>query len=97
MRALGLGAARSSQLPELLQQLEAENVDSTGDGVGDVERLRRDQDPNQIGEVSLCGDVPRYGCSLVAAPGNGGGFSAWADWMWAAPLILGWFRIGRRA
>jgi hypothetical protein len=39
-------------------------VDSDGDGVGDVEELRQDRDPNGPGLV--CG--PRYGCGARVEP-----------------------------
>lgn len=46
MSPYGLGAGSTSKLDSVLQQMEADGVDSDGDGVGDIAELRAGTDPN---------------------------------------------------
>ncbi len=46
--------------------LKQDNVDSDGDGVGDVEEFRRGTDPNYAGDALLC--LPDVGCGAHVAP-----------------------------
>lgn len=57
-----------SSLDPALKQLEAERVDSDGDGVGDILELSAGQDPN--GKVDLCSiQSPKFGCGAhIARP-----------------------------
>jgi MYXO-CTERM domain-containing protein len=77
MMELGLRFAAPQRIPTLLDQLEAEGVDSDGDGASDVVELRAGQDPN--GDEDLCGLGVKYGCfNRVAggAPSEGAGTAA---------------------
>jgi MYXO-CTERM domain-containing protein len=61
----GLTATNGADvLPGLLEELETDEVDSDGDGVGDVAELRDGTDPNVAGSTL---SPPKYGC-LSTAP-----------------------------
>lgn len=59
----GLRNNDPDNLTALLDEIEAEEVDSDGDGVSDVQELLDGTDPN----VDDAGPVPQYGC-LQTAP-----------------------------
>jgi hypothetical protein len=66
LRARGLSRDRNS-LTSALTQLEADHVDSDGDGTTDVAELRAATDPNSSANASLAGDPdPGYGCGGTA-------------------------------
>jgi hypothetical protein len=95
LRARGLTSQGRTSLPAALSQLEADRVDSDGDGTPDIDELRAGTDPNSSANASLIGDPdPGYGCG-GSPPRGGGGRGA------AAPLFgasgFGWlFRQLRR-
>lgn len=47
-------------------QLEQQNIDSDGDGVGDIEEIRQGDDPNYAGDALIC--QPEVGCGAHIAP-----------------------------
>ena len=51
-----------------IEALRVKQIDSDGDGVGDIAELASGRDPNLAGEGDLCG--PQYGCGahLAADP-----------------------------
>ncbi len=60
-----------------LTQMEADDVDSDGDGTPDITELRAGEDPNAAGNAPLCSDV-KYGCGASIAPRRAGrDTSAW--------------------
>jgi hypothetical protein len=66
-------------------------VDSDSDGIGDVEELRQNQDPNAPGVAIKCG--PAYGCGARVEPrGRIDGIALAA----AIGVALGLFAFGRR-
>jgi hypothetical protein len=72
MRDRGLAAADTASLATALDQMEADNVDSDGDGTIDVEQLKAGKDPStgaQIGPDSGAVTVT-YGCGAQIAPGD---------------------------
>jgi hypothetical protein len=74
MMARGLtGGGNADALVTALAQLDADAVDSDGDGSTDVDALRAGQNPND--GVPFCGDsvveAPEYGCLQHARAGGG--------------------------
>jgi hypothetical protein len=70
-RKLGLQKLDTQTLKEVLRQMEATNVDSDCDGVGDIAELRKGSDPNSGETDAACANAvepPRYGwfCSISA-------------------------------
>ncbi len=69
------GGGDTDALTTALAALEADAVDSDGDGTTDVEGLRAGLDPND--GVAFCGsdvvDAPTYGCFQHARAGTGVG------------------------
>ena len=49
-----------------VEGMKQDNVDSDGDGVGDVDELERGTDPNYAGDARLC--LPDAGCGAHVAP-----------------------------
>jgi hypothetical protein len=70
-------------LRRALQALEAEGIDSDGDGTPDIAELRAGQDPNS-GGAALAQQAPEFGCSAAGALAP-----------WVAPLVL-LLRVERR-
>jgi hypothetical protein len=65
IRARGLVANDETSLGKALAQMEADRVDSNGDGVLDVDELRAGEDPNAgAGQVQVA-----YGCALGSRGG----------------------------
>ena len=69
MRSRGLVAQNLSSLDTALDALAAEQKDSDGDGVGDIDELKAGSDPNVAGGGSF--PPPTYGCFDVSGqPGS---------------------------
>lgn len=72
MRDRGLSASNEASLKTAIAALTAEKTDSDGDGKGDIDELKADEDPN----VSSAGggtpvEAPEYGCiGRVGAASN---------------------------
>jgi len=62
-RERGLMRYNVASLELALRAIEAENVDSNGDGVPDIMQLRMGESPNPEDET-----VPAYGCGANVAP-----------------------------
>lgn len=76
MLARGLVLYDEATLVRALTRLEADNVDSDGDGVSDIAELEAGQDPNRNDSGTGVEDVlpdPRYGCGaeVVGGPAMG--------------------------
>jgi MYXO-CTERM domain-containing protein len=88
LRARGLTDSRSLQTS--LIRLDADGVDSDGDGIPDIAELKAGTDPNSPANASIINDQePGYGCGGTAptgrdSPAMGG------------VLALGWFFMRRR-
>jgi hypothetical protein len=90
MRSRGLVAYDEASLANARIALEGEGTDSDGDGVGDIEELRQEADPN-AGEGGEAAVVPEYGCSagLRGSPASSRGTSG-------AAFILALVALARR-
>jgi hypothetical protein len=86
MRQRGLEAGDEESLRAALSKMEADKVDSDGDGVLDVDELRVGDNPNVAGGTS--GEPPSYGCQIGTAHG---GQTSPLDppWRRTGPLIAG--------
>lgn len=70
LRARGM-TGQAASLKAALVQLEADEVDSDGDGTTDVQELEAGTDPNSSANASINGDTePAYGCGGTAPRGN---------------------------
>ena len=58
------GTNGESELPGLLDDMETDDVDSDGDGVGDIAELKDGTDPNVAGSTL---SPPKYGCLSTAS------------------------------
>ncbi|HEX7451668.1 MAG TPA: thrombospondin type 3 repeat-containing protein [Polyangiaceae bacterium] len=89
LRARGL-TGQNSSLSSALSKLEADAVDSDGDGTTDVAELKRGTDPNSSANASIKdGQEPGYGCGGTAPHGRSAPGAA-------GVLTLGWFLLRRR-
>lgn len=70
MKARGLVEFNEGSLQKALTKLEADAVDSDGDGITDVAELRSGDDPNVVGGKTGGLPPPRYGCGAEAVPGS---------------------------
>ncbi len=71
LRDRGLTAKAEALLDEILDELEADDVDSDGDGTSDVDELRAGTDPNYNEVLGLGPDgLPKlsWGCGSQVAP-----------------------------
>jgi uncharacterized protein (TIGR03382 family) len=69
-RGLTSGGGRtlvSSNMSTTLSRMIADNVDSDGDGVSDIDELKAGTDPNVSGPVPMATMDPTYGCSTAPA------------------------------
>lgn len=71
MRSRGAQAYDNDSIKTALDALAAENTDSDGDGVPDIQELKEGTDPNGSGTETI---KPEYGCSTS-------GKSSGADWL----------------
>jgi hypothetical protein len=61
-----------SSITQAVDTLRAQNTDSDGDGIADIDELSHGEDPNYAGDGSICG--PQVGCSAAA-----GAQSVWSS------------------
>jgi hypothetical protein len=102
-RKLGLNKQDVPKLKEVLQLMEATNIDSDCDGIGDIAELRKGSDPNSGETDAGCAnamDPPRYGCycrlsALSAKKSTGPSGAAFASAELFAVLLVA--RRSRRA
>jgi len=89
LRSRGLSGDNNS-VSTSLTKLKADNVDSDGDGVTDIDELTAGSDPNSSANSSINGDQEAgYGCGGKAPTGHSGPGVA-------GVLALGWFLLRRR-
>jgi hypothetical protein len=60
------GVESSDAMQYAVDQLKQENVDSDGDGVGDIDEISQGKDPNYAGDALIC--LPDAGCGAHVAP-----------------------------
>lgn len=90
LRARGLTGDNASLLTALAQ-LDADQVDSDGDGVTDINELKAGTDPNSSANASLINDQePGYGCGGSPPTGRDGGPAL------GSVLALAWLLVQRR-
>jgi hypothetical protein len=95
LRARGLTGEGRNVLAAPLAALEADQVDSDGDGVIDVTELRDATDPNSPANASLVGNPdPGYGCGGSPPSGNRRGASPLAGLGVFGALARRWRRRG---
>jgi len=82
MRALGLVEFDETSLRSALAKMQAQQVDSDGDCVDDIDELKKGTDPNVPDSGQTCdagvhlptssATIPRYGCGAHVAPTSDG-------------------------
>ncbi|MEO7032974.1 MAG: thrombospondin type 3 repeat-containing protein [Polyangiaceae bacterium] len=91
LRSRGLTGSNQT-LSIALKQLEADGVDSDGDGVTDIQELKDGTDPNSSGNASIKdAQEPGYGCGGTPPTGRGGAMQGIA-----VALGLAWALLFRR-
>jgi hypothetical protein len=90
LKARGLVPGNLASLDTALDALAAENHDSNGNGINDIDELKAGNDPNATSGSAV---VPTYGClGSVARRQPGGG----AGWVALIALALVAVRLRRR-
>ncbi|HEX7481817.1 MAG TPA: thrombospondin type 3 repeat-containing protein [Polyangiales bacterium] len=71
LRARGLSGKDATSLRSSLARLQADKVDSDGDGTPDVTELVHETDPNSAANANLVSEVdPGYGCGGLPPKGR---------------------------
>ena len=90
MKARGLRLEDLPSLDTALDALAAENHDSNGNGINDIDELKAGNDPNASSGSAV---VPTYGCLGSVARQHPGGGAGWAALI---ALALAGVRLRRR-
>jgi hypothetical protein len=100
MRAYGLIAYDTASLSSALSEMASNNVDSVGDCVSDITKLKEDKDPNTADTGMTCAPTvvatsggPSYGCNIGLAHSSGEGWEPFG----VVAAVLARLRGRRRA